>query len=195
VIGQAIGAAIAAQFPWSIVGASDAAMVFVEHATIAQDGDARAISGDVIVRLAKADQPKEDRFRVVVNCRLHNLTYVRRAWTNKAGLALPTPKDAQVYRIQPGTAAALVQKAACGPVDSLGIPKSAIPIMLKLRTVADQFFRLRNLGLRVEAAEALAAVDPQRASASFEQLLDVMVPIDQQLLVRALKTSDSPAPK
>lgn len=192
-LAQALGAAIVAQFPWSIAGASDAAMVFVEHSTIARDGDARAISGEVIVRTASADEPKEDRFRIVVNCRLHSLAYVKRSWRNSAGLALPTPQSTRGYPITSGTAAAKIEQAACGPVDNLGIPKSAIPIMLEASTVADQFFRLRNLGLRLEAAEALAAVDPRRASASFEQLLNIMVPIDQQRLVRALKTPDSPA--
>jgi hypothetical protein len=73
------------------------------------------------------------------------------------------------------------------------LPKLGYPTMLPIRVAADQLFRLVGIGLSPDAAAALAAVDAQRAPKTYNDLLNVLVPSERQVYVRAIKTPDEPA--
>jgi len=177
---------------WYLVAGDSRYVEFALGGSLFGPSSGRSITAEMVGR--NIDHGiKFTRFSATLNCDQGLIRYRENITFDEEGrllakLPLPSIAWQPVKRDSAGEA---LQRFACLANNQLE-PSTGYPTMQTKLKAADEFFRLFGLGLNVDAAGALAAVDARRAPKTFNDLLNVLVSAERQDFVRAIKTPDAP---
>lgn len=172
---------------WWIVTGNKSNATFVYRKSISGPSSARLV--DVLNVLPRTVGIKAQSMTYQFDCVHHLVTTLRLEGLDADGRNLGTipAQKATKAPIIPDTMGDYVSRFACDEKEGVD-PQIGYVSMLPPFKAADHFFRLMGVGINYDIAAGLSGMDAEVAPKAFEYMLNALIPTEQHLMVRAIKT-------